>query len=138
MPAQLIEAPASDASREIVPLGYVEAYDAVNNDDYAFAAYKEVDRAGGAWRVRIAARQMTGVVFEPDAMRSQARAAGAQGKAYFTWGNGIDPSNGDPRMVQYRVHVKDGAPARIEIALQTRKADHGVGQTKSLAFDWPA
>ncbi|MBY0262082.1 MAG: hypothetical protein K2Q20_07040, partial [Phycisphaerales bacterium] len=92
----------------------------------------------GAWRVRIKARHLTGVVFEPEAMRLQARAAGAQGKPFFTWGNGIDPSAGDPRSLQYRVHVEGGKPARIEIALTLRKADHTAGEPASLVFAWPA
>ncbi|MFZ4576268.1 MAG: hypothetical protein ACOYN0_17930, partial [Phycisphaerales bacterium] len=115
MTVQLIEAPASDASHEITSLAYVDAYDAVLNDDYAFVAFKESDRSGGAWRVRIKGRHTTGVVFEPEAMRLQARAAGAQSRAFFTWGAGIDPSAGDPRSIQYLVHVKNSVPSSIEI-----------------------
>lgn len=138
MPTPLIEAPASTDSQEIIPLGTLEAYDAVLNDDYAFVAYKEVDRAGGAWRVRVRARHLTGVVLEPEAMRLQARAAGAQGKPFFTWGNCMDPSTGDPRSVQYRVHVKDGKPSEIEIFVQLRKADHTADVPQSMKFAWPA
>lgn len=138
MPTSLIEAPASDASTQIDTLGSLEAYDAVLNDDYAFVAYKETEKGSGAWRVRIMARHLTGVVFEPEAMRLQARAAGAQGKPFFTWGNGIDPSAGDARSLQYRVHVKDGKPSQIEIALQLRKADGSADAPVSLKFAWPA
>ncbi|MFN0131987.1 MAG: hypothetical protein ACKVW3_05585 [Phycisphaerales bacterium] len=138
MPAALIEAPASTPSQEIVPLAAIDAYDAVLNDDYAFVAYKETDRDTGAWRVRIKGRHMSGVVFEPEAMRLQARAAGAQVKPFFTWGAGIDPSPSDPRLVQYRVHVEGGKPARIEIALQLRKADGTADSPQSAAFAWPA
>lgn len=95
MPNELIQAPDSNDTYEIVKLGYIDAYDAVLNDDYAFVIYKETDRGSGQWRVRIRARHLTGVVFEPEAMRQQSRAAGAQGKAFFTWGSGIDPSPGD-------------------------------------------
>ncbi|MBS0197488.1 MAG: hypothetical protein JSR77_12090 [Planctomycetes bacterium] len=137
MPTALIEAPASTDTHDITVLGAIDAYDAVLNDDYAFVAYKETDRGGG-WRVRIKARHMTGVVFEPEAMRLSARAAGAQGKPYFTWGNGIDPSAGDPRLVQYRVHVRDGKPSSIEIVVQMRKADHTADGARSVSFDWPA
>ncbi len=138
MPTALIEAPASTDTHEITVLGAIDAYDAVLNDDYAFVAYKETDRSGGGWRVRIKARHMTGVVFEPEAMRLSARAAGAQGKPYFTWGNGIDPSAGDPRLVQYRVHVREGKPAAIEIVVQMRRADHTADAARSVSFDWPA
>jgi hypothetical protein len=138
MSAALIEAPVSTAMQEIVTLAAIDAYDAVNNDDYAFVAYKETDRDGGAWRVRIKARHMTGVVFEPEAMRLQARAAGAQGKAYFGWGNGIEPSAGDPRRVEYRVHVREGKPSAIEIVVQLRKADGTADAAKAVSFAWPA
>lgn len=138
MSTQLIEAPATDNQQQITPLAYLDAYDAVLNDDYAFVAYKETDISSAAWRVRIKARHLTGVVFEPDAMRTQARSAAAQGKPFFTWGNGIDPSSGDARSLQYRVHVQDGKPARIEIALQLRKADHTADAPRSVSFDWPA
>lgn len=137
MPHPLLEAPADTETRSITPLAALEAYDAVLNDDYAFIAYKETDRATGAWRVRIRARHLTGVVFEPEAMRLQARATGAQGNSFFTWGNGIDPSAGDPRMLQYRVHVKEGKPASVEIYVQLRKADHSPDAPKSVVFAWP-
>lgn len=132
-----LTAPASDASTEITPLGQIEAYDAVLNADYAFVLYKETDRSGGAWRVRIKSSQTTGVVFEPDMMKSNARAAGAQGKPYFTWGAGITPSSGDPRLIEYRVHQQDGKPSAIEIALQMRKADHSADKPVSLKVAWP-
>jgi hypothetical protein len=135
---KLVDIPASSASQEITPLGSIEAYDAVLNDDYAFAAFKENDKADGAWRVRIKGRHMTGMVFEPEAMRLQARAAGAQGKPFFTWGAGIDPSAGDGRCIQYRVHVKDGKPSQIEVFVQTRKFDGSPEEAKSLMFSWPA
>jgi hypothetical protein len=137
MQTKLIEAPGSDANQEITELGYVDAYDAVNNDDYAFVAYKELDRSSGQWRVRIKGKGMTGVVFEPEAMRLQARAAGAQGKPYFTWGNGIEPSAGDGRCIQYRVHVSGGKLSEIEIFVQTRNADGTGGVPVTARFAWP-
>lgn len=137
-PKQLVEAPQSGSTCEFSTLACLEAYDAVNNDDYAYVAYKETERAGGAWRVRIKSRHASGVVFEPEAMRFQARAAGAQGKPFFTWGAGMDPSNSDPRQIQFRVHVKDGKPANIEIFVQLRNADHSAAQPVSTTFAWPA
>jgi hypothetical protein len=134
----LIEAPASDSSTVYETLGYVDAYDAVINCDYAFVAYKETSRSGGDWRVRIKSSQTAGAVFEPDAMKSQARAAGAQGKPWFQWGYSFDPSAGDPRCIQFRVHVKDGAPSEIEMLVQLRKADHSAGEARSVKFRWPA
>ncbi len=138
MPTTLIEAPASDSSLQIDVLGSLEAYDAVLNDDYAFVIYKETERGSGHWRVRIKARHLTGVVFEPEAMRMQARGTGAQGKPFFTWGNGIDPSAGDARSLQYRVHVKEGKPSAIEIAITLRKADGTPDAPASVMVPWPA
>jgi hypothetical protein len=132
----LIEAPASDSSAKRETLGYVEAYDAVNNDDYAFVAYKETDTSG-AWRVRISGKGTAGAVFEPDAMKSQARAAGAQGKPYFVWGWNLTPSGGDPRCVEFRVHVENGRASRIEMFVQTRKFDQSADEAKSVSFPWP-
>lgn len=138
MATKLVEAPTSTPSQSITVLGEVEAYDAILNDDYAFVAYKEVDAASGEWRVRIKARHLTGVVFEPEAMRLQARSAGAQGKPFFTWGNTIDPTAADSRSVQYRVHVKDGKPSEIEIFVQFRKADGSPDLPVAVRFAWPS
>lgn len=138
MPTQLIDAPVSDTSLEITPLAYAEAYDAVLNDDYAYVAYKEVERSSGAWRVRIRGRHTAGAVFEPDMMRQQARAAGAQGKPWFAWGYSFDPSQGDPRCVQFRVHVADGRPDRVEMHMQMRKSDGTAAAPISVEFPWPA
>jgi len=137
MAKQLVEAPASDSNYKYEPLGYVEAYDAVLNDDYAFVAYKETDSAG-EWRVRIKGKSTGGAVFEPEAMRLQARAAGAQGKPWFQWGYSIDPSAGDPRQIQFRVHVQGGKPSEIEMFVQVRKFDNTPDEAQSVKFAWPA
>ncbi|MEZ6190012.1 MAG: hypothetical protein R3C45_01825 [Phycisphaerales bacterium] len=136
--AQLIEAPASDSSREYTPLAYLEGYDAVLNDDYAYAAYKETSKDSGEWCVRISSRHTAGGVFEPEAMRLQARSAGAQGKPYFIWGYNFEPSDSDPRCIEFRVHQKDGKPDHIEIFLQLRKADGSAAEPQSASFPWPA
>lgn len=138
MPTTLIEAPASTQSQDIQVLAQLDAYDAILNDDYAFVAYKETDTSTGDWRVRTKARHLTGVVFEADAMRTNARAAHAQGKQFFTWGNCIDPTAGDPRSVQYRVYTHDGKPGQIEVFVQLRKADGTADSPKSVKFAWPA
>lgn len=135
---QLIDTPANvPGGASYQQLAYVDAYDAVLNIDYAFVAYKETD-SSGAWRVRIKSSQTAGAVFEPDAMRTNARAAGAQGKPYFTWGYSFEPSASDPRCIEFRVHVADGRPAEIEMFVQLRKADHSADVAKSVRFVWPA
>src|SRR5258708_10884686 len=108
--AQLVEAPTSDASRIYETLGYVEAYDAVLNDDYAFVAYKETECASGDACVKIKGKGTGGATFEPAAMRNRCREAGAKGDPYFTWGFSISPSPGDPRQIEFRVHHKACAP----------------------------
>jgi hypothetical protein len=137
MDPQLVDTPASaPGGTQYQQLGYVDAYDAIINSDYAFVAYKETD-ASGAWRVRITGRQTAGAVFEPDAMKSNARAAGAQGKPWFQWGYSFDPSPGDLRNIQFRVHVQDGKPHEIEMLVQLRKFDGSADEAKSVRFAWP-
>ena len=118
-------------------LAYVDAYDAVLNCDYAFVAYKETD-SNGDWRVRISSSQTAGAVFEPAMMKSNARSTGAQGKPWFQWGYSFDPSDGDPRNIQFRVHVQDGQPAEIEMLVQLRMFDGSADAAKSVKFPWPA
>lgn len=136
-PPQLIETPANVVGgAQYQHLAYVDAYDAVLNCDYAFVAYKETDSWG--WRVRIKSSQTAGAVFEPDAMKSAARAAGAQGKPWFPWGYSFDPSANDARCIQFRVHVANGQPSEIEIFAQLRNADGSADAAKSVTFPWPA
>lgn len=133
----LLETPANvPGGAQYHHLAYLDAYDAVLNCDYAFVAYKETDSWG--WRVRIKSSQTAGAVFEPDAMKSNARSTGAQGKSWFQWGYSFDPSESDPRCIQFRVHVKDGLPSEIEIFVQLRKADGSPDASKSVTFPWPA
>jgi len=132
----LIEAPANTSAKTYQTLAYLDAYDAVLNCDYAFVAYKETD-SNGDWRVRIQSSQTAGAVFEPAMMRSNARAAGAQGKHWFQWGYSFDPSAGDPRQIQFRVHVKNGQPSEVEILAQLRKFDGTADEAKSVKFPWP-
>jgi hypothetical protein len=134
----LLEAPASvPGGASYQQLAYLDAYDAVLNCDYAFVAYKETD-SNGDWRVRIKSSQTAGAVFEPAMMKSNARSAGAQGKPWFQWGYSFDPSAGDPRCVQFRVHVKDGQPSEIEMFVQLRKFGGEADAPKSVIFPWPA
>ena len=133
----LIEAPASDANYRYETLGYIAAYDAVLNCDYAFVAYKETER-GGEWRIRINSSQTAGAVFEPAAIRNKARETGAQGKPWFQWGYCFNPVVGDPRNIQFRVHVTSGQPREIEMYVQLRKFDGSADEAQSVRFPWPA
>jgi len=136
MKTQLLEAPASDAYYQIETLGYVDAYDAVLNCDYAFIAFRETDTSG-VWRVRIYSSQTAGAVFEPAAISRKAREIAAQGKTWFKWGYSFDPSADDARNIQFRVHVANGKPAEIEMIAQLRKFDGTADEANSVRFAWP-
>ena len=134
---QLLDTPANvPGGAQYQQLAYLDAYDTVLNCDYAFVAYLETDSFGR--RVRIKSSQTAGAVFEPDAMRSQARSTSAQGKSWFQWGYSFDPSPSDPRNIQFRVHVSDGQPRELEIFVQLRQADGTAAAPKSVKFPWPA
>ena len=137
MTQKLIEAPDSTDTTTYETLAYVDDYDAVTDSDYAFVAYKERSRSTGEWCVRIRSRGASGAVFEPEAIRLQARATGAQGKPYFVWGFQIEPSAGDPRRVEFRVHVVNRLASAIEMVVQLRNADHSASAEKSVTFPWP-
>lgn len=135
--APLVEAPASDAYRTYETLGYVAAYDAVLNCDYAFVAYKETEKDSNQWRLCIKSTQTAGGSFDPTAIRNKARETGAQGKPYFTWGYNFEPSSSDPRQIEFRVHVANGRASDVEIFVRLRKADHSADEPKSVKFAWP-
>jgi hypothetical protein len=134
---QLIEAPVSDAHRLYETLGYVEAYDAVLNGDYAFVAYKETDRASGVSLVKIASRGTSGASFDPAMIRNRSREAGAKNEPSFQWGYSFTPSLGDPRQIEFRVHQQGGVPQALEMIVVARKADHTAEKAKSVKFAWP-
>ena len=50
---------------------------------------------------------------------------------------GIHTAKGDPRQIEFRVHVQDERPSEIEIFVRLRKADHSAGTPKSVRFPWP-
>ena len=130
MSKQLVEAPEN-----CVTLGYVEAYDAPLNCDYAYVAYRENDTARG---VSIKGHQTAGAMFDPEQMRLQARAAGAQGKPYFVWGYNFEPSADDARQVEFRVHVVSGKVSEIEMLLRMRLFDGKPDEPKVCRFAWPS
>ena len=130
-------APPSDSRTQYETLAYLEAHDAVTGDDHAFVAYKETQVATGAWRVRVRSLQTAGGVFEPLAMAQQAQAAQTRGEAYFVWGYQLVPSAGDARQIEFRVHVRAGQPAQLELHARLRLADHGPAPVRSVVCDWP-
>lgn len=135
--AMRVEAPAATGDWRYETLAYVDAYDAVLGADYAFVAYRETNVASGAWCVRVRSSQTAGGVFEPDAIRARARAAGARGEPWFPWGYGFEPSPGDPRQIEFRVHVRDGRPDGVELFVRLRNADGSAAEPRAVAFAWP-
>lgn len=133
----LIEAPATNSVAVYEHLGYVEAHDAVLDLDYAFVAYKETSRATGEWRVRIRSSRTGGAVLEPMLMAYNARVAHGEGRTWFSWGYSLEPRAGDPRLIQFRVHVNHGHPAEVEVLVRLRRADHSAGDLRSFRFAWP-
>lgn len=134
----LIEAPASNDTLKRETLAYIDAYDAVLNCDYAFVAYKETDVNRNEWKVRINSSKTTGVVFDPPMMRDKARQTAAQGQPWFNWGAAVNPSDGDPRHIEFRVHHSNGKPSAIEILVTLRNFDGSATEPQSVKFDWPA
>ena len=132
---QRIDAPISDDDRLYETLGYLEGYDALLNDDYAFVAYRETDRSSGEYRVRIQSRHTAGAVFEPAAIRTRCREADARGEESFVWGYSFEPSADDPRRIEFRVHQQAGAPGALELILVTRNADGSAQPAKTLRVE---
>lgn len=137
-PPRRLHTPDSDSGTVYTELAYLDAYDAVLDCDYAFVAYRETSRSGGDWRVRIKSSQTAGAEFDPAMIQSRARRATAQGEPWFQWGYNFEPSAGDPRQIEFRVHVVDEQPSEIEILVRLRKADHSPGTPKSVRMPWPA
>ena len=84
--------------------------------------------------MRIRGLQTSGAVLEPPMIRGKARETSAQGKPWFAWGFGIEPTSADPRRVQFRVHCRDGAAIEVEMLLQMRKFDHSADAPRSVRF----
>ena len=129
---------ASPAGFEIdrEPLRCGDADAPVLGPQHPFVAYKETNRASGAWRVRIQSRQDTSVVLYPNAIRLQARAVGAQGKSSFTWSNTNGGRSGQPEKLNFLVHVNDGEPAAIEVFPST--VNWNAPSLPPVKFCWPA
>ncbi len=132
-----LRAPVSDSRIRYDTLAYLDAHDGVSGEDHAFLAYKETELTSGLWRVRVRSLQTAGGVFEPLVMEQQAQAAAAQGLPYFTWGYQLAPGAADPRQIEFRVHVRDGRPVRLELYARLRRADHSPAVPCAVVCDWP-
>lgn len=133
----LLEVPADDHARTYHQLGYLVVYDAVLNSEYAFLVYTETDRDSTAWRMKIKSTHTEGATFEPAAVETKAREAGAKGKPYVRWGFFCEPTMSDPRQIEYRLHQEQGKPTAIELFVRLRTYEHQADTPQSLRFPWP-
>jgi hypothetical protein len=132
-----LETPSASAGIQTEPLRRADgAIQPFANTRQPFAAFKETNPSSGAWRVRITSRHDTTAVLYPNAIRLQARAVSAEGKSSFTWTNATDARPGEPKRLQFVVHVNDGEPATIEI-LPAANSFSAVTPTP-MKFCWPA
>lgn len=138
METPLLNTPPDNSVHSYVSLGYIAAYDAPLNCDFAFLAYKETDKDSGKWRVRIRSTQTVGAVFEAPMIANKARETGAQGKAFFLWGYKLEPSAADQRQIEFRVYQEGGTPKELEIFVRLRNFDQSADKPQSLRFPWPA
>src|SRR5687768_4904812 len=125
-----------EARIESEPLRCADASESILSTRHPFIAFKETNPASGAWRVRIKSRHDTTAVLYPNAIRLQARAVSAEGKSSFTWTDSMVARPGQPKKLQFVVHVNDGEPAAIEIV----PAATAFSPTSQLPtkFCWPA
>ena len=137
---QQIDAPDSTERKEITKLAYLESYDDVSDDYYAFVAYKEQQKRTGEWRLKIKSKVGGDTSVRPNffSMRSKMAKAAVAGKNYYTTGWGLTPTKSDPRLVENRIYFDQSLkPNRVEIHLVTRNSD-GSAKDKAVArFDWP-
>lgn len=138
MTVPLLEAPPSDVRRVVSPLAYVDGYDAVLDEDFAFVAYQETDRAGGAWRVQVRGLHTPGATLEPAEVQRLAREAEASGAPFALVGYRLAPGPGDLRQVELRLHQRSGRPAEVELFLRLRLASGAPDTPRSARFPWPA
>lgn len=119
------------------PLHCIDTDHAEFSTEHPFVACKEINRASGAWRVRIQSEHADAAVLYPNAIRLQARAISEQGKSSFTWSNALIAGSGNAARLKFRVLVNDGEPAAIEVFPQPA-APSSRARSSAMTFSWPA
>lgn len=138
---QVVHAPKSSSHTVVEQLAYVDSFDAVVDKDYAFVVYKETKTATAKWVIRIKSSVTAGAVFDPDssALKGAIKKAAGHDEPHIVWGFNLQPSEGDPRLVETRVLIDgDGRPTSLEHHLITRKADQSARDEKVVTVPWPA
>jgi hypothetical protein len=124
VPTSLDPSSAGEPGFETEPLRCIDTDAAVLSTRHPFAAYKETNRASGAWRVRIHSRQAATAVLYPNAIRLQARAVSEQGKSFFTWSNSAIARSGNAEQLKFRVHVMAASRPRSRSSLAPCNRTH--------------
>lgn len=132
-----VQLPVSDRWTRYEPLVRLEAWDACSDEAHAFLAYREVNLVDGAWRVRVVSALTAGALLEPVAMAQQAQAAAARGAPGFVWGYRQLPRAGDPRHIEFRLHVEEGRVAQLELYARLRRPDGSPAGPCSACCRWP-
>lgn len=138
MAARRLHAPLTDRWTRYDVLAYLEAQDMPSGEQHAFLAFQETSLTGAGWRVHVDSLLTAGGVFEPAAMVQQAQAATARGQGSFVWGYQRLPSATDARHIEFRVHVDNGWPLRLELYARLRRADGSPAGARTADCAWPA
>ena len=136
---QVVHAPKSSSHTEVAQLAYVDSFDAVVDKDYGFVVYKETKTDTGKWVIRIKGSVTAGTVLDPaaTALKGAFKKAAGHDEPYIVWGFNLQPSEGDPRLVESRVMIdSDGKPSELELHLITRKADQSARDEKVVTVPW--
>jgi hypothetical protein len=137
---QVVHAPKSSAHTEVEQLAYVDSFDAIVDKDYAFVVYKETKVDTGKWVMRIKGSVTAGTAFDPEssALKAALKRAAGHDEPHLVWGFNLQPSEGDPRLVENRILIDgDGKPTALELHLITRKADGSARDEKVVTVPWP-
>jgi hypothetical protein len=125
---QLIHAPESTQSTEIIPLGYTRSYDQVSRRVVAFVHFIEIDKATGKWELRIRSYGELGAKIDPGDERVKKRMSEAaqKGLDYIIFGQRIEPNDEDPRQIEHRLYFNESLnPTMVELHLVMRNEDSG-------------
>lgn len=133
VPSSLHHLDSQNQEIQSEPLQCIGSEEAALSTRHPFVAYKETNRASGAWRVRIHSRHAATAVLYPNAIRLQARAVSEQGKSSFTWNNQLVSAD-NTEQLKLRVHVNHGEPAAIELFPKPASPKSAAAPVK---FCWP-
>lgn len=138
---KLLSLPRSNSRTEITELAYINSYDVIANDDYAYLAYKKTNRRTGEWELKIKAKATASSKIDPNdrSLRRDILAAASEGKKYLVTGFRMTPEDDDKRLVENRIYFdKSHKPKYVEIHVVTRNADGSPKKRKVVKFDWPS